>query len=65
MNGLQAAKACALLGVELAVPMHYGTFPALDATPDAFVEALRRHAPRCRALLPQPGQPLPLPGPRS
>ena len=65
MNGEQAAKACALLGVELAVPMHYGTFPALDATPDAFVEALRRHAPRCRALLPQPGQPLPLPGPRS
>lgn len=65
MNGEQAAEACALLGVELAVPMHYGTFPVLDPTPDAFVEALRRHAPRCRALLPQPGQTLSLPRARS
>lgn len=65
MNGEQAAKACALLGVEAAVPMHYGTFGVLAPCSDAFVEALTLHAPRCRALLPTPGQAMPLPGPRS
>lgn len=65
MDGEQAARACALLGVEAAVPMHYGTFGVLDSTPDAFVEALKRRAPRCRALLPRPGQAVPLPAPRS
>jgi L-ascorbate metabolism protein UlaG (beta-lactamase superfamily) len=33
MGPEQAAKACALLGVKLVVPMHYGTFPALTGTP--------------------------------
>ena len=32
----EAAKACELLGVEAVVPIHYGTFPMLTGTPDAF-----------------------------
>jgi len=36
MGPEQAAKACELLGVQQAVPMHYGTFPALTGTPEQF-----------------------------
>ena len=61
MDGEQAARACALLGVRTAVPMHYKTFALLDTTPDACVEALKRHAPRCRAIMPEVGHPATLP----
>jgi len=33
MGPEQAAKACELLGIKQAVPMHYGTFPELTGTP--------------------------------
>jgi L-ascorbate metabolism protein UlaG (beta-lactamase superfamily) len=36
MGPQAAAKACELLGVRLAVPMHYGTFPLLTGTPAHF-----------------------------
>jgi L-ascorbate metabolism protein UlaG (beta-lactamase superfamily) len=36
MGPEQAAKACELLAIKQAVPMHYGTFPELTGTPDAF-----------------------------
>ena len=36
MGPREAARACALLGVKRAVPMHFGTFPALTGTPQAF-----------------------------
>jgi L-ascorbate metabolism protein UlaG (beta-lactamase superfamily) len=36
MGPQAAAKACELLGVRLAVPMHYGTFPMLTGTPEQF-----------------------------
>lgn len=36
MGPREAAKACELLGVEAVVPIHYGTFPMLTGTPDAF-----------------------------
>lgn len=64
MDGVQAARACALLGTPTAIPMHYGTFDVLDSSADAFVEALKTYAPDCRPLLPEPGIPLPLPGRR-
>lgn len=60
MDGVQAAKACALLRAKAAVPMHYGTFGVLAPTPDAFLEALKRHAPACKAWLPPKGEPCPL-----
>ena len=31
-----AAEACRLLGVQRVIPCHYGTFPLLTGTPDAF-----------------------------
>lgn len=55
MDGPQAAKACALLKAKRAVPMHFGTFPILEQSSDAFVQALTRHAPNCQPLLMVPG----------
>ena len=36
-----AAEACRLLGVKRVIPCHYGTFPLLTGTPDAFRAAAR------------------------
>jgi L-ascorbate metabolism protein UlaG (beta-lactamase superfamily) len=36
MGPAAAAKACELLGVRQAVPMHWGTFPVLTGTPEEF-----------------------------
>ena len=36
MGPAAAAKACELLGVRQAVPMHWGTFPMLTGTPGGF-----------------------------
>ena len=55
MDGPLAAKAAALLGVPVAMPMHYKTFPVLAQSADAFVEALKECAPNCRPLVMNPG----------
>ncbi len=39
MGPAHAARACRMLGVGHAVPMHFGTFPLLAQSADAFVEA--------------------------
>ena len=36
-----AAEACRLLGVKRVIPCHYGTFPLLTGTPEAFQAAAR------------------------
>lgn len=56
MDGVLAAKAAAMLRVPMAMPIHYGTFPVLDQTPDLFVENLKKYAPSCRAVLMNPGE---------
>lgn len=53
MGPADAAHACALLGVRMVVPMHWGTFPALTGTP----EALKTLVPAgCAVLELQPGE---------
>lgn len=42
MGPQRAAKAVGLVGPQLVVPMHYGTFPALTGTPEQFVAALKK-----------------------
>jgi L-ascorbate metabolism protein UlaG (beta-lactamase superfamily) len=42
MGPAAAAKACELLGVRQAVPMHYGTFPMLTGTPAEFRRLVER-----------------------
>lgn len=61
MDGRQAAMAAKMLGAKAAVPMHYGTFPRLAQTPDAFIQHLEQSAPACRCKVMQPGQTLSLP----
>jgi len=60
MDGLQAARACALLGARAAMPIHYGTFDALASSPDVFACALKDKAPGCRLIVPEPGKPFTL-----
>ncbi len=43
MGPERAAQAVALIRPKLAVPMHFGTFPALTGTPEQFKKALARH----------------------
>ena len=40
MGPREAAKAASLLGVQMVIPMHYGSFPALTGTPDQLREAI-------------------------
>ncbi len=56
MDMEDAARAAALLGAKSAMPIHWGTFPALAQSTEPFVEALRRHAPACKPLCMLPGQ---------
>ncbi len=56
MDARQAAHACTLLHVDRVIPMHFGTFPALDTNVAQFEKELSRHAPNCRCLALSPGQ---------
>ncbi len=56
MDARQAAYACALLQVGKVIPMHYGTFPALDPTVEKFEKELTQYAPQCACFALQPGQ---------
>ena len=56
MDARQAAVAARLLKAKAVVPMHWGTFSVLDASPKAFEEALKKTAPTCRCVSMLPGQ---------
>ena len=56
MDARQAALAASYLKAALAVPMHWGTFPALAQSADDFVDELASLAPDCRSLVMQPGE---------
>jgi L-ascorbate metabolism protein UlaG (beta-lactamase superfamily) len=42
MGPIRAADAMKLVGPRMAIPMHYGTFPVLTGTPEAFGEELKK-----------------------
>jgi L-ascorbate metabolism protein UlaG (beta-lactamase superfamily) len=44
----RAAEAVKLVKPRIVVPMHYGTFPVLDGTPEAFAAALHKHGVRTK-----------------
>ena len=52
MGPEDAAEAASLWGVKSVIPMHYGTFPVLTGTVEAFRKAL---SPRIKLLAPAPG----------
>ena len=46
--GPDAAAAVKIIHPSLVIPMHYGTFPLLTGTPDAFREALKREGAKAK-----------------
>ncbi len=56
MDARQAAMACQLLHTKKVIPMHWGTFPALDSNLQKFEKELSRHAPNCECVALQPGE---------
>lgn len=58
MSPFEAAHAARLLGVEHAVPMHYGTFPFIPGTPEEFREHASKIAPELEIHVMQPGDDL-------
>jgi L-ascorbate metabolism protein UlaG (beta-lactamase superfamily) len=61
MDARQAALAARMLNAKAAVPMHWGTFPVLEQSGDAFARALAQSAPSCRCVILSPGETLDLP----
>ncbi|MDO4970345.1 MAG: metal-dependent hydrolase [Comamonadaceae bacterium] len=55
MDARQAAMACGLLKCQSVVPMHWGTFPVLAQSTDAFAEELKTSAPACTLIGMLPG----------
>ena len=54
MGPLEAGKCLDLLRPRAALPMHYGTFPALTGDPQVFADECARRG--VKAYLPQPGE---------
>ena len=55
MGPREAAYACRFLGLKQAVPIHYGTFPPLTGTPEAFERELSELGVECEVLTVAPG----------
>lgn len=55
MDAMQAAHACKLLSCANVIPMHWGTFPMLAQSPDAFMAKLAEVCPACECVILQPG----------
>lgn len=58
MSPREAAFACRLLKVPQVVPMHYGTFPLLTGTPEAFRAALSDLSVGTEVVVLEPGETL-------
>ncbi len=56
MDARQAALACSLLKCRAAVPMHWGTFPALAQDTSEFVRLVKETAPDTHPLIMHPGE---------
>lgn len=56
MGPIDAARTAETVRAQYTVPIHYGTFPMLEQTPDAFVEAVTKHSIRCLPI--EPGETL-------
>ena len=56
MDPPQAARACRLLGVREAVPIHWGTFPPLTGTPEDFRKACGDLGNNCAVVTLKPGE---------
>lgn len=60
MDPVQAAKAVRMIGCGKAVPIHWGTFPALTGTPEQFEAEVKDRELNCEVITMQPGDTLKL-----
>ena len=60
MGPPSAAKACELLGVPRVIPMHYGTFPAISGTAEAFRDEVRKRGLATEVVELEPGKSWPV-----
>lgn len=58
MDPQRAADAVRLVRPRMVVPMHFGTFPVLSGTPEAFASALRSRGVKVKLEVMSPGQTL-------
>ena len=56
MDALQAAKAAQMLRAKVAIPMHYNTFPVIQADPEEFVKHVAKLSPSTRVVVLKPGE---------
>ncbi len=56
MDPVQASYAVKFLNPEVAVPMHYGTFPVLTGKPERFKELVAKRAPETKVRILEPGE---------
>ncbi len=57
MDAAQAAQACALLQCHAVIPMHWGTFPALEQSTENFALELAKRSPHTKLKVLTPGTP--------
>ena len=62
MGPERAAEAVRLINPDMVIPMHYGTFPALDGTPEAFAGAMKNQPLKAGVKIMQVGDTIALPG---
>lgn len=60
MGPREAAKAVELIQPEVAIPMHYGTFPVLWGKPEEFKKLVEEKSLRTRVVVLKPGEKLEL-----
>src|SRR5260370_39320318 len=60
MRPREAAKACELLRVPRVIPIHWGTFPVLTATPALLLEELKKRGLATEVVELVPGDSLPV-----
>lgn len=60
MGPERAAEAVKLVKAAEVIPMHYGTFPVLDGTPEAFAKALKKQGVKTRLHVMKVGETLKL-----
>jgi L-ascorbate metabolism protein UlaG (beta-lactamase superfamily) len=61
MGPARAAEAVNLVKPRMVVPMHYGTFPVLTGTPEAFEQELKRRKSKARLRVMEIGETIELP----
>jgi len=55
MGPKEAALSCELINAELAIPIHYGTFPVLTGKPEDFKKLTEEYS-ETKVLIPEPGE---------